>query len=84
MMLQISHALAEQGLIVLYVCGEESVEQTSLRARRLKATSDHLFLLSETLFSNIKVHIDRLKPDILIVDSVQIVYKGELPSAPGL
>ncbi len=83
MMLQISHALAEQGLIVLYVCGEESVEQTSLRARRLKATSDHLFLLSETLFSNIKIHIDRLKPDILIVDSVQIVYKGELPSAPG-
>lgn len=83
LMLQISEALACQGLIVLYVCGEESVEQTSLRAQRLKINSDHLFLLSETLFSNIKMQIDRLKPDVLIIDSIQIVYKNEIPSSPG-
>lgn len=83
LLLQISHALSEQGLIVLYVCGEESVEQTSLRARRLKVGNDNLYLLSETNFSHIKAHIDQLKPDILIVDSIQIVYKSELPSAPG-
>lgn len=83
LLLQISHALALQGLIVLYVCGEESVEQTSLRASRLGVGSESLYLLNETLFSQIKRHIDELKPDVLIIDSVQIVYKGELASAPG-
>jgi DNA repair protein RadA/Sms len=83
LMLQISHALAEQGLVVLYVCGEESVEQTSMRARRLKIGSDKLYLLNETLFSNIKLQADRLQPDVMIVDSIQIVYKSEIPSAPG-
>ncbi len=83
LLLQLSKKLADQGLTVLYVCGEESAEQTSIRARRLKIDSDRLYLLSETLFSNIKLQVDKLKPDILIVDSVQIVYKGELPSAPG-
>lgn len=83
LMLQISHALASQGLTVLYICGEESVEQTSLRAERLKIAGDSLFLLNETLFSHIKAQIEKLKPDILIVDSIQILYKSELPSAPG-
>lgn len=83
LMLQLAQRLAEQGLTVLYVCGEESVEQTSLRATRLGVADDRLYLLSETLFSNIKVHIDRLKPDAMIIDSIQILYKSELPSAPG-
>lgn len=83
LLLQISHRLAKQGLIVLYICGEESVEQTSLRAKRLEIDSNDLYLLSETNFSNIKHHIDQLKPDFLIVDSIQIIYKPELPSAPG-
>jgi DNA repair protein RadA/Sms len=83
LMLQIAQALASQNLIVFYVCGEESVEQTSLRARRLKIDSDNLLLLSETNFSHIKAQIDQIKPDILIIDSIQIVYKSELASAPG-
>ena len=83
LMLQISQAFASQGLTVLYVCGEESVQQTTLRARRLKVASENLFLFSETNFSHIKMQIDQLKPDILIVDSIQIVYKNELTSAPG-
>lgn len=83
LMMQVAHQLAQQGLTVLYVCGEESVEQTSLRARRLGIQSEHLYLLAETLFSNIKLQIDRLKPDILIVDSIQILYKQEIPSSPG-
>jgi len=83
LMLQLAHKLAEQGLLVLYVCGEESVEQTSLRARRLGVGHDSLYLLSETLFSQIKHHVDRLQPQVLIVDSIQILYKGELPSSPG-
>jgi len=83
LMLQISERLAKQGLTVLYICGEESVEQTSLRAQRVGIESDRLYLLSETLFSNIKLHVDELKPDILIVDSIQIIYKQEIPSSPG-
>lgn len=83
LMLQISQMLAMQGLLVLYVCGEESVEQTTLRARRLNINSENLLLFSETHFSHIKAQIDHLKPDILVIDSIQILYKSELPSAPG-
>lgn len=83
LMLQLANSYACKGLIVLYVCGEESVEQTSLRARRLGVESDNLLLLSETQFSSIKAQIDQVKPNILIIDSIQIVYKSELQSAPG-
>lgn len=83
LLLQLSDSLARQGLTVLYVCGEESVEQTSLRARRLGIGGGSLYLLSETSYSHIKAQIDEVKPDILIIDSVQIVYKAELSSAPG-
>lgn len=83
LLLQIANALANQGLTVLYVCGEESTEQTSLRAQRLGIDHQNLYLLSETLFSAIRVQIEHLQPDIVIVDSVQIVYKGEIPSSPG-
>ncbi len=83
LMLQLAQNLAQQGLTVLYVCGEESVEQTSLRANRLGAADENLYLLSDTLFSNIKAQVDKLKPDVMIVDSIQILYKSELPSSPG-
>ncbi|MBS0650036.1 MAG: DNA repair protein RadA, partial [Verrucomicrobia bacterium] len=83
LMMQLAQKLAEQDLTVLYVCGEESVEQTSLRANRLNVNSDRLYLLSDTLFSNVKMHVEQLKPDVLIVDSIQILYKSELPSSPG-
>jgi DNA repair protein RadA/Sms len=81
--LQLSNALAKKGKIVLYICGEESIEQTSMRARRLGVDSDNLLLLNETNFTHIKAQIDHIKPDILIVDSIQIVYKTEITSAPG-
>jgi DNA repair protein RadA/Sms len=83
LLLQVSSALAKQGLVVLYVCGEESVAQTSMRAKRLGIDQGNLFLLNETNFSSIKSHIEKIKPDIVIVDSIQIVYKNEIPSAPG-
>lgn len=83
LMLQIANALVNQGLIVLYVCGEESVEQTTLRAKRLQIDNDNLYLLNETNFAHIKSHVDQVKPDALIVDSIQIIYKNEIPSAPG-
>lgn len=83
LLLQLSQAIAKQGLIVLYVCGEESVEQTSMRARRLGIDTENLLLLCETHFSAIKAQIDQVNPDVLIIDSIQIVYKGEISSAPG-
>lgn len=83
LMLQLSNSLAKQGLLVLYVCGEESVEQTSLRAQRLGIDSDHLLLLSETNFTIISKYIEEMQPKVVVVDSIQIIYKSELPSAPG-
>jgi DNA repair protein RadA/Sms len=83
LLLQISEALASKKKTVLYVSGEESVDQTALRARRLGVQSESLFILSDTQFSAIKTYIEQIKPDVLIVDSIQILYKQELPSSPG-
>jgi DNA repair protein RadA/Sms len=83
LMLQLSNAFASQGLTVLYVSGEESVDQTSMRAKRLGINTENLFLLAETNFNKIQAHISTLKPSILIVDSIQIIYKTEISSAPG-
>jgi len=83
LLLQLAHFLAEQNEKVLYVCAEESIEQTSLRANRLNLGQDNLYLFNETSFTHIKQEIDKIKPTVLIVDSVQVVYKTELPSSPG-
>ena len=83
LLLQLSQTLAKNNLVVLYICGEESVEQTSMRARRLGIEADNLFLLSETNFTSIKTHIDAINPQVIIVDSIQIVYKEEIASSPG-
>lgn len=83
LMLQIAMAFAKQGLVVLYVCGEESKEQTFMRAERLSVLHKNLYLLSETLFAGVQKGIEDLKPDILIIDSIQIIYKSEIPSGPG-
>lgn len=83
LLLQLAHHISKQGKIVLYLCGEESPEQTALRARRLKIESKNIFLLCETEVSIIKQQIEQIKPDFFIVDSIQITYKAEIPSAPG-
>lgn len=83
LLLQVSYAIARQGLVVLYVCGEESVSQTSQRAHRLGVISENVFLLSETNFLLIKKQIEEIKPDLVVIDSIQIMYKNELASAPG-
>ncbi len=83
LLLQVAHAFAKQGKKVLYICGEESEAQTSLRARRLGINNDHLFLLSETLFDAIRGQIEEVSPEVIIVDSVQILYKSDIPSSAG-
>ncbi len=83
LLLQLSNILALKGLKVLYISGEESLEQTTLRASRINVQSDDIYIYSETNFSSIKFQIDQIKPDILIVDSIQILYKQEISSSPG-
>ena len=68
LLLQLSAALASQGLKVLYICAEESVEQTGDRARRLGMEPEQLYFLSETSFTLIQKQIELLDPAIVIVD----------------
>ncbi|MCB1181717.1 MAG: DNA repair protein RadA [Chlamydiia bacterium] len=83
LMLQVSSSFAKQGLSVLYVCGEESVSQVSMRAKRLGIGSESLYLFSETNLTTIKQQIKALNPDVVVIDSIQILYKNEISSAPG-
>ncbi len=83
LMLQVASSFAKQGLAVLYICGEESAEQTKMRAERLQIYDKNLYLFNETSLSPIKNEIQNLKPDVVIVDSIQILYKPEIPSSPG-
>ena len=68
---------------VLYVSGEESLRQIKLRAARLKISSPDLYILAETDMEQIISETELLAPDILIVDSIQTVYKRDLTAAPG-
>lgn len=83
LMLQISAAYCSQGFTVLYVCGEESAEQVSLRAERLKVKEEKLYLLNETSLDSVKNEIDNLKPDVVVIDSVQILHNPEIASTAG-
>jgi DNA repair protein RadA/Sms len=68
---------------VLYVSGEESPQQVKLRARRMGITGDRMFLLAETDVEAIVGAAHELLPDLLIVDSIQTIYRPDIPSAPG-
>ena len=68
---------------VLYVSGEESERQIKLRAQRLGIREDGLYLYSETNLDDIVASVEALKPDILIVDSIQTIYNGDSNSSPG-
>ena len=68
---------------VLYVSGEESERQIKLRAERLKVQGEGLYLLAETNLENLVDAVHQLQPDVLIVDSIQTLYHGDVTSAPG-
>lgn len=68
---------------VLYVTGEESARQVSMRAQRLGVSTDNLYILSETRLSDMLEAVSDAKPDILIVDSIQTMYNEENDSSPG-
>jgi len=68
---------------LLYVTGEESKRQVKLRARRLGIDSDALYLLAETNVEQIGDAVQEVEPDLLVVDSIQTIYRPDLSSAPG-
>jgi DNA repair protein RadA/Sms len=82
LLLQICEQLCKERT-VLYVSGEESERQLKLRAQRLQVGPESLLILSETRLSDILEAVDAVKPDILIVDSIQTLYQEENESAPG-
>jgi len=83
LLLQTSHALASTALTVLYISGEESVRQTRLRADRLNALTETLYVLCETNMEMINEAIESVQPDFLVIDSIQTVYDPTVSSAPG-
>lgn len=68
---------------VLYVTGEESTRQVRMRADRLEAVEDRLLVMSETNLELIHQHVLAVKPELLVIDSIQTVFKPDVQSAPG-
>jgi DNA repair protein RadA/Sms len=83
LLLQVLSALAASGLRCLLVSAEESRQQVRLRAERLGTLDGRLWLVSETSLPSVLAAVDDVKPDVLVVDSIQTVHDPELGSAPG-
>ena len=80
---QVADKLSSNNLKVLYVSGEESERQIKMRGERLGLRAENLFLLPETNLEAILTETERMKPDIIIVDSIQTVFSPNIESAPG-
>lgn len=83
LLMQLAGHLAERQVSVLYISGEESVEQTRMRADRLQVGAGPLFLAAETDVETIVGQLAAVKPKVAIIDSIQTVHDASLTSAPG-
>ncbi len=83
LMLQVMKNLAQNGQKVLYVSGEESAHQIKLRSNRIGAAAKDLLVLVEVSLEKILEQIKKIEPAIVVIDSIQTVYSGDLMSAPG-
>lgn len=83
LLLQIANSLSRNYGIILYVSAEESLYQIKLRASRLDALAEKLFLVSETDIEEIKRHTNDIKPKVVIIDSIQTINDYEISSSPG-
>lgn len=83
LLLQMCQKLVQQGKKVLYVSGEESEKQIKMRADRLGVFQSDLLVMSETDLDIVAETITRSTPDIVIIDSIQTMYREEIGSAPG-
>lgn len=83
LLLQMCYNLSAEGKSVLYISGEESLAQIKLRAERVGGFNDSLMLLCETSLEAIEETLKETKPEVVIIDSIQTMYREELASAPG-
>ena len=83
LLLQVCRNLAANGQKVLYISGEESLKQIKLRANRIGAVTGQLLFLCETSLETIQETIRETKPDVVIIDSIQTMFREEIASAPG-
>ncbi len=83
LLLQVCKNLSNEQQSVIYISGEESLQQIKIRAERIGSFSDTLELLCETNLSVIKEVISRKKPEIVIIDSIQTMFSEDVASAPG-
>jgi DNA repair protein RadA/Sms len=83
LLLQAIAQIASRDVVVLYVSGEESLQQIAERARRLKLPAEKIFMLAETSVQRICEVMDELKPQVLVVDSIQVMFTQDAESAPG-
>src|SRR3712207_4239565 len=74
---------AQQNGKVLYVTSEESARQTKIRASRLGVTTENLLVLAETNVERIVNQIHKVSPAVVVIDSIQMIYKPDIPAAPG-
>lgn len=82
--LQIGCALSANGQKVLYVSGEESIKQTSMRAERISTgETKSLYIVNQVDLNLILEYIKKMKPDAVVIDSIQVVYNPEITSSPG-
>lgn len=83
LLLKVAGNIAQTGVDTLYVCAEESPQQVKLRAERLGALHPHLYLLPATEIEAVVEQIERMRPALVVVDSIQTVATGLIASAPG-
>lgn len=83
LLLQVCRNLAQNSHKVLYISGEESLKQIKLRAMRIGDFSDYMFLLCETNLEVIGETIKQIKPEAVVIDSIQTMYQNEVSAAPG-
>src|SRR5438552_3964350 len=83
LILQVAGNIATSAEVVLYVSGEESIEQVKMRAERLDIIGERLYLLASIELEVIAEAVNRLKPALVVVDSIQTVLSSHLTSAPG-
>ncbi len=83
LLLDVAAKASRQGQTVLYVSGEESAAQIRMRAERIEAMAENLFLAAETDLATVLGQIRQTKPDLVIIDSVQTIASGEVEGAAG-
>lgn len=83
LLLQMCKQLVERGKKVLYISGEESMRQIKMRADRLGEFKGDLLLLSETNLDTVEQTINSVKPEVVVIDSIQTMFKEDVGSAPG-